>query len=235
MLPRWYPGAAGRPGSPAAAGRGAGGEWRASLPRIFLSSRLGPCDPPLVSGGAITVILERVGRGEEPAADRLLPLVYEDLRRLAAARMAHEAAGHTLQPTALVHEAWMRLGADQQPNWKNRAQFFAAAAEAMRRILIDRARHRLAQRHGGGQEHVNFDDFQIAAPEEDSRLLKVNEALEKLAVAEPEKAELVKLRYFAGFSVGEAAEALGISEATARRRWAYARAWIIAEMGPPQA
>jgi RNA polymerase sigma factor (TIGR02999 family) len=183
-----------------------------------------------VNPGEITVILQRIERGEEKAAERLLPLVYDQLRQLAAARMAHEAAGHTLQPTALVHEAWLRLGADQQPDWKSRAQFFAAAAEAMRRILIDSARRRLAQRRGGGKEHVNIDDIEVAAAADDARVLKINDVLERFAIDEPEKAELVKLRYFAGFTLEEAASALNIAEPTARRWWAYSRAWLLKEM-----
>ncbi len=146
--------------------------------------------------------------------------------------MAREAPGHTLQPTALVHEVWLRLGADRQPEWKSRAQFFAAAAEAMRRILIDSARRRLAQRRGSGQEHVDIDQLDLAAATDDSRVLRVNEALEKFAVDEPEKAELVKLRYFAGMTLEEAAQALGVAEPTARRWWAYSRAWLLKELGP---
>ena len=183
--------------------------------------------------GDITVILQRIERGEEQAAERLLPLVYDQLRQLAAARMSHESAGHTLQPTALVHEAWIRLGADQQPDWKSRAQFFAAAAEAMRRILIDSARRRLAQRRGGQKEHVNIDDIEVAGAADDVRGLKVTDALERLAVEDAEKAELVKLRYFGGLTLEEAAVALDIAEPTARRWWAYARAWLLKEMSSP--
>jgi RNA polymerase sigma factor (TIGR02999 family) len=188
-----------------------------------------------VNAGDITVILQRVQRGEEQAADRLLPLVYDELRRLAAARMAHERSGHTLQPTALVHEAWLRLGGDHQPDWKNRAQFFSAAAEAMRRILIDRARRRLAQRRGGRFEHVNIDDVDVAAASDDARVIRVNDALEKFALDEPEKAELVKLRYFAGLTLEETARALNIAEPTARRWWTYSRAWLIKDMSAAQA
>ena len=184
-----------------------------------------------MSAGEITQILERVARGEEKSAERLLPLVYQELRRLAAARMAHEAPGHTLQATALVHEAWLRLGGDEQPEWKNRAQFFKAAAEAMRRILIDRARKRLAQRRGGNREHINIADVELAEAEKDSRLLELNDALEKFELTDPEKAEFVKLRYFTGLTLAEAAKALGISDATASRWWAYARAWIANELG----
>jgi len=186
-----------------------------------------------VNAGDITLILRRIECGEERAAERLLPLVYEQLRHLAAARMAHESAGHTLQPTALVHEAWLRLGGDHQPEWKNRAQFFSAAATAMQRILIDHARRRLAQRRGGYQEHVNIDDIEVAGPADDVRVLKVNDALEKLAVEHPDKAELVKLRYFAGLTLEEAAIALDIAEPTARRWWLYARACLLKEMSAP--
>ena len=186
---------------------------------------------PASAAGEITMVLQQIQAGENQAADRLLPLVYEELRRLAAARMAREALGATLQPTALVHEAWLRLGADQQPDWKSRAQFFAAAAEAMRRILIDAARKRLAQRRGGRQERVNIDEVELPAGIEDAQAVAVSDALERFALEEPQKAELVKLRYFVGMELREAADALGISEATAVRWWAYARAWLIADVG----
>ena len=187
-----------------------------------------------MSAGEITLILQRMEHGDQQAAERLLPLVYEELRHLAAARMARESAGHTLQPTALVHEAWLRLGADRQPDWKSRAHFFSAAAEAMRRILIDSARRRLAQRRGGRAEHVHIDDLEIAGAGDDARVLRVNDALEKFAIDEPAKAELVKLRYFAGLTLEEAAQALDIAEPTARRWWAYARAWLLKEMSSAQ-
>ena len=180
--------------------------------------------------GDVTLLLKKIEQGDAQAAEQILPLVYDDLRRLAAAKMSHEAAGQTLQPTALVHEVWLRLGGDQQPAWRNRAHFFAAAAEGMRRILIDRARRRLTQRRGGRQEHVNLDDLAVAAATDDARVLQVNEALEKFALEEPEKAELVKLRYFVGLTLNEAAQALDIAEPTARRWWAYARAWLLKEM-----
>jgi RNA polymerase sigma factor (TIGR02999 family) len=184
----------------------------------------------------ITVILPEMGDGDRQAADLLLPAVYEEMRRLATARMAHEPAGLTLQPTALVHEAWLRLGADAQPNWRSRAHFFGAAAEAMRRILIERARRRRALRHGGGQERVDIDAVEVASPagESDEQILAINDALEKFATAEPQKAELVKLRYFVGMKNDEVAEALGISEPTAKRWWAYARAWLFREMRPSE-
>ena len=181
----------------------------------------------------ITLILQRIDQGESQAAAELLPLVYAELRKLAASRMAREAAGHTLQPTALVHEAWLRLGADQQPEWQNRAHFFAAAAEAMRRILIDRARSRQAVRHGGGLARVNVDDLDLAQPDSDERVLAVNDALEKFVRVDPQKAELVKLRYFAGFGLEEAARILHISPATAKRWWVYASAWLQREMKSP--
>ncbi len=179
----------------------------------------------------ITLILQQMEQGDAQAADRLLPLVYDELRKVAAAKMAREAAGQTLQPTALVHEAWLRLGGAAQPNWQNRAHFFAAAAEAMRRILIDRARRRQAQRHGGGQQQVSLDEAELAATlDNDNVLLAVNEALEKFAVSEPQKAELVKLRYFAGLTLDDAARTLDISEPTAKRWWAYAKAWLHREI-----
>ena len=175
---------------------------------------------------AVTQILEAITRGEPKAAEQLLPLVYEELRRLAAAKMASEAPGQTLQATALVHEAWLRLTNDDQRKWNDRTHFFAAAAEAMRLILVDNARRKRAQRHGGGQQRVEIPE--IACPEapNEDQLLAVNEALEKFALREPQKAELVKLRYFVGMTTQQAAEALGISVPTADRHWAYARAWL---------
>jgi RNA polymerase sigma factor (TIGR02999 family) len=181
--------------------------------------------------GDVTVLLHRIETGDSSATDELLPRVYEELRRLAASKMARESAARTLQPTALVHEAWLRLGGDHQPDWQNRAHFFAAAAEAMRRILIDRARQRRALRHGGGQEQVNLDDVELAAPAaDDDQLLAVHEALDKLAAQDSRKAELVKLRYFVGMTIAEAAQVLGISEPTAKRWWTYARAWLYQEI-----
>ena len=182
--------------------------------------------------GDLTVILQRVGRGEELPADRLLPLVYGELRKVAGAKMAREAAGQTLQPTALVHEAWLRLGGDAQPAWQNRAHFFSAAAEAMRRILIESARRRRAVRHGGGLEKVSSDAaaLDIAAPAADEELLLLHEALDALAAHEPRKAELVKMNYFIGLSLEESAQVLGISTRTAERDWAYSRAWLFNEI-----
>ena len=166
----------------------------------------------------------------------LLPALYQDLRRIAAYRMAGFAEGQTLQPTALVHEAWLRLaGGDAEVQFNSRTHFFAAAAEAMRHILIDRARRKQAARHGGGQQHVNAEEVEIAAPADEEELLAVNDALERLANLDPAKAELVKLRYFVGMTLEEAALALGISEPTAKRRWALAKAWLFNEIRPAQA
>jgi len=179
----------------------------------------------------ITRVLDRAQLGDPKAAEQLLPLVYDELRRVAAARMANGAAGNTLQPTALVHEAWLRLlGDDGAAQFQNRTHFFAAAAEAMRHILTDRARRKKALRHGGGQEHVAVDELDLAAPADADELLAVNEALERLERADPAKAELVKLRYFVGMTIEETAAALGISAPTAKRRWALARAWLYSEI-----
>ena len=179
----------------------------------------------------VTVILNRAQLGDPQAAEELLPLVYDELRRVAASKMAQEKMHQTLQPTALVHEAWLRLnGGNQVSLWDGRAHFFAAAAEAMRRILIDRARKRCAGRHGGGQERVDADEVEIAAPADDEQLLAVHEALDRFAALEAAKAELVKLRYFMGMTVEEAAAVLNISEPTAKRWWSYARAWLFTEI-----
>jgi RNA polymerase sigma factor (TIGR02999 family) len=178
----------------------------------------------------VTRILERMQHGEAKAADELLPLVYDELRRLAAFKMARETPGQTLQPTALVHEAWLRISNDPKAQWDGRGHFFAAAAEAMRRILIDRARRKHAARHGGGSEHANVDEVDIAAPAEEDELLAVNEALNRFSAVDAKKAELVKLRYFIGLTIEEAATVLGISEPTAKRWWAYARAWLFREI-----
>ena len=178
----------------------------------------------------VTLMLEAVGQGEACASTDLLPLVYNELRRHAAGRMAREAAGQTMQPTALVHEAWLRMIGNGDRHWQNRAHFFGAAAEAMRRILIDRARRKLAARHGAGAERVDADEVEIAAPAKDDELLAIHEALDTLAAHDPRKAELVKLRYFAGLSIDEAAGVLGISAPTAKRDWTYARAWLYRAM-----
>ena len=180
----------------------------------------------------LTVILERLERGDPHAAGDLLPLVYEELRKLAAQKMARERPGQTLQATALVHEAWLRLGGDDQPEWRNRAHFFAAAAEAMRRILIDDARRKQSLRHGGGVERVSMDGLELAANMDDERLIALSDALERFAAHDTRKAELVKLRFFAGLTNEQAARILGVSEPTVKRDWAYARAWLFREMNP---
>jgi len=178
----------------------------------------------------VTRILTEIEQGDARATDELLPLVYNELRRLAAHKMASEPAGHTLQATALVHEAWMRLVDSPAQSWQNRAHFFGAAAEAMRRILVARARRRRTQRRGSGAEHLDVDGIEIASPAPEEQLLALNEALDRFATLEPRQAELVKLRYFVGLKIGEAAEVLGISEATAKRWWVYARAWLFDEI-----
>jgi RNA polymerase sigma factor (TIGR02999 family) len=180
---------------------------------------------------AVEAILHRARDGDSRAAEELLPLVYEELRKLAAHRMALEAPGHTLQPTALVHEAWLRLAGGAEPaQFENRGHFFAAAAEAMRRVLIDSARRKEAHKRGAGLQRVNLEDVDLAARADDATLLCMNEALEKLAREDLPSAELVKLRFFAGLTTEQAAAALGISERTARRYWFFARAWLHEEL-----
>jgi RNA polymerase sigma factor (TIGR02999 family) len=172
-------------------------------------------------------------RAELPPAEELLPLVYQELRRIAAHKMAREAPGQTLQPTALVHEAWLRLGADGQPPWRNRAHFFAAAAEAMRQILVERARRHTALKRAGGVRCLSLDEVEIPMPvADDEMLLAVDEALEQFAARDPRKAELVKLRYFIGMSFEEAASVLGIAVPTAKKWWAYSRAWLAVALRP---
>lgn len=178
----------------------------------------------------VTLLLNAIQQGDRNAANELLPLVYQELRKLAAARMAQESPGQTLQPTALVHEAWLRLVGDANPKFDGRAHFFAAAAEAMRRILIDNARRKRAQRRGGGKEHVDISEVELAAAAKDDELIAVSDALAKLAEEEYDMAELVKLRFFVGLTNKEAAEILGVSEPTVERRWAFARAWLYREV-----
>ena len=178
----------------------------------------------------VTHILQAIQQGDPKAADELLPLVYEELRKLAAHRMASEASGHTLQATALVHEAWMRLVGSENPKFDGRAHFFAAAAEAMRRILIDRARRKRAVRHGGGQERVELDQADFAIQKNDDQLLAMNDALDKLTAQNKMEAELVKLRYFVGMTTAQAAEVLGITEAAAKHYWIHARTWLYQEI-----
>jgi RNA polymerase sigma factor (TIGR02999 family) len=177
-----------------------------------------------------TRLLQSLETGDAKVADELLPLLYGELRKLAAAKMANEPAGQTLQPTALVHEAWLRLTGKENLKWNGRAHFFGAAAEAMRRILVDNARRKNARIHGGDLQRVDLEDVEIAAPEKDTTLLAVHGSLEKFAAVDQRKAELVKLRYFAGLTIDECAEILGISVPTANRWWAYARAWLYQKM-----
>ena len=177
-----------------------------------------------------TVLLTAVRRGNPEAAGELLELVYQELRQLATRKMAQEPPGQTLQPTALVHEAWLRLVGSENSIFENRAHFFSAAAEAMRRILIDRARRRRTRRHGGGYERVDLDKCDLAAPQADDELLAVHEALDKLAKEKPVQAEVVKLRYFGGRTNEEVAQILGISVTTVKNYWAFARAWLLQEI-----
>ena len=178
----------------------------------------------------VTRILSAIRNGNAQAAKELLPLVYDELRRLAAFKLAHETPGQTLQATALVHEAWLRLGGQENQAWNGRSHFFGAAAEAMRRILIDNARRKRALRHGGGQQRMDVQEMEIAAEVKDDDLLEVDAALERFAAQDQQKAELVKLRYFTGLTINEAAEILGVSAPTAKRWWAYARAWLHKEI-----
>jgi len=178
----------------------------------------------------VTRILNAIEHGDAKAADELLPLVYEELRRLAAQKMLQELPGQTLQATALVHEAYIRLVGSDAQNWSGRTHFFAAAAEAMRRILIENARRKRRLRHGGGQQRVGLDDACMAIEEPSEDLIALDEALAKLAIEDPVKADLVKLRYFAGLTIEQAAKILAISRATADRYWSYARAFLFHEI-----
>jgi RNA polymerase sigma factor (TIGR02999 family) len=182
----------------------------------------------------VTRILNAIERGDAKATDELLPLVYEELRLLAAQRLSHESPGQTLQATALVHEAYIRLVGDEPQGWDNRGHFFAAAAEAMRRILIENARRKQSAKHGGHGHRVGLTDADPATQAADDDLLALDEALQRLAGVDGAKAELVKLRYFAGLTMEQAAEILGISRSTAYENWAYARAWLRAEISKGQ-
>jgi RNA polymerase sigma factor (TIGR02999 family) len=187
----------------------------------------------------VTRILTAIGQGQAQAAEQLLPLVYDELRRLAAAKMSQERPGQTLEATALVHEAYLRLvDVETAPHWKSRGHFFAAAAEAMRRILVENARRKGRHKRGGGRVREAIAELELAAPQVPDDVLALDEALAKLAAADPQAAELVKLHCFAGLSVEQAAEALGLSARTAYRDWAYARAWLYREVqgaDPPAA
>lgn len=181
----------------------------------------------------ITLMLQAVARGERQASADLLPLVYEELRRLAGARMARETAGQTLQPTALVHEAWLRLVGDADRNWENRAHFFGAAAEAMRRILIESARRKSRLKHGGGQVRLDIDELELAAITPDDKLLLIDEALERLQSEDPETARVVVLKFFGGLTNEEIAAITGTSDRTVRRQWNYAKAWLFKHIQTP--
>jgi len=178
----------------------------------------------------ITLVLEAIGRGENLATEELFPVVYEELRRMAAARMAQETPGQTLQPTALVHEAWLQLVGEGGRSWQNRAHFFGAAADAMRRILIDKARRKSRLKHGGGQSRLDIDDLELAETTPDDNILLINDALERLEKEDPEQARVVVLKFFGGLTNLEVAESLGIAERSVDRQWACAKArlfrWI---------
>jgi RNA polymerase sigma factor (TIGR02999 family) len=174
----------------------------------------------------ITQVLQAIGRGESGASEKLLPLVYDDLRRHAAARMAREAAGQTLQPTALVHEAWLRIVGNGDRTWQNRAHFFGAAAEAMRRILIENARRKSRLKRGANQVRLDIDQLELAATTPDEKVVLIDEALEQLQAQDPDKARIVVLKFFGGRTNEEVAEILGVTERTVERRWAYAKAWL---------
>src|SRR5215472_4296758 len=173
-----------------------------------------------------TLLLTAVGKGDPVAAEQLLELLYSELRSLATHKMAQELPGQTLQPTALVHEAWLRLVGSENPTFENRAHFFSAAAEAMRRILIERARRRMSLRHGGAYKRVDIDKCDLATPQADAELLAVDEALDELTRGYPVQAEVVKLRYFGGRKNEEVAQILGVSVSTVKNYWAFSRAWL---------
>src|SRR6478736_9302588 len=174
----------------------------------------------------ITLMLQAVARGERQASSDLLPLVYEELRQLAGARMSREAAGQTLQATALVHEAWLRLVHEGERNWQNRAHFFAAAAEAMRRILIESARRKSRLKRGGDQSRVDIEEVELATTTADDKMLLIDEALERLKTEDPDKAKIVMLKFFGGLTNQEVAQSLGVTERTVERQWAFAKAWM---------
>jgi RNA polymerase sigma factor (TIGR02999 family) len=181
---------------------------------------------PTTESAELTRVLNSMGRGEGATGEELLPLVYEELRRLAGARMAQEQAGQTLQATALVHEAWLRLIREGDRTWQNRAHFFAAASEAMRRILIESARRKSRFKHGGGQVRVDVQNIELAETTPDDKMLLINEALERLEAENPERARVVVLKFFGGLTNLEVADSLGIGERTVDRQWAYAKAWL---------
>jgi RNA polymerase sigma factor (TIGR02999 family) len=178
----------------------------------------------------VTLLLQAMERGDEKASEELLPLVYNDLRQLASFRMSQEAAGHTLQPTALVHEAWLRIIGSNQPSWQSRVHFFSAAAEAMRRILIESARRKARLKHGGGKERVDIDSIELAETTPDEKLLLVDEALYELEQDNPERARVVVLKYFGGLTNEEVSETLGISVRTVNRHWLCAKTWLFRKL-----
>lgn len=178
----------------------------------------------------ITLVLDAINRGETQASEKLLPLVYAELRNLATARMLQESAGHTLQPTALVHEAWLRLVGDGRQNWKGRAYFFAAAAEAMRRILVEHARRKARLKHGGGKQRLNIEDLDLAETAPDEKILLVNEALENLERSNPERARVVVLKFFGGMTNQEVADTLDIGVRSVDRHWLCAKAWLFQKL-----
>ena len=178
----------------------------------------------------VTQFLCTMNAGDSKVAEELLPLVYDELRRLAPSKMAREVPGQTLQPTTLVHEAWLRLSQNSRAQWQNREQFYAVAAETMRRILVDRARRRRAHKHGGDLERVDLDGAEIDLPVDDDLVLQVQDALERLAAEDPVKAQVVKLRFFVGLENAEVASLLGVSEKTVQRHWAFAKAWLTRSM-----
>lgn len=175
----------------------------------------------------VTLILQAVERGERQASEDLLPIVYEELRRLATIRMAHQASGHTLQATALVHEAWMRLVNDGARSWENRAHFFCAASEAMRRILVEGARRKARLKHGGGHERVDMEGLEIAAAIPNDNILLIDEAIDQLKSVDTERAQIVVLKFFGGLTNEEVSQSLGLSERTVERHWTFAKAWLL--------
>ena len=175
----------------------------------------------------ITLMLEAIGKGDQQASEDLLPLVYHELRRLAAAKMAREMPGQTLQPTELVHEAWLRLTGDAAPSWENRTHFLGAAAEAMRRMLVDRARYKAALKQGGGQQRLDIAGLELATTTPDDKVLLIDEAMEQLHAEDPDKARIVTLKFFGGLTNREIAEHMKIGERTVERQWAFAKAWLV--------
>jgi RNA polymerase sigma factor (TIGR02999 family) len=194
--------------------------------RAVFNFDISPSRPYSHTVNDVTRILGRVQQGDSKAPEELLPLVYEELRKFAVAKMASQPAGHTLQATALVHEAWLRLECGEQQQWESRRHFYAAAAQAMRHILIERARKKQRIRHGAELARVDLDEVEIAAPVDDERLLEMNAALDELALIAPEKAEVVKLRFFVGLDENETGDLLRISPRTVERYWSYAKAWL---------